>query len=94
MLLRTAGLGGVQIDADAGSARVGAGALWETSCPGRPSWVWLRCTARAPNVGIAGYTLGGGAGFYDRKHGLACNRVTAIELVTAGGEQDPRRCGE
>jgi FAD/FMN-containing dehydrogenase len=41
----------------------------------------------APNVGIAGYTLGGGVSFYARKHGLACNRVTAIELVTAGGEQ-------
>ena len=41
----------------------------------------------SPNVGITGYTLGGGVGFYPRKHGLACNRVTAIELVTAGGEQ-------
>jgi FAD/FMN-containing dehydrogenase len=41
----------------------------------------------SPNIGIAGYTLGGGVGFYHRKHGLACNRVTAIELVTAGGEQ-------
>src|SRR4029450_1117858 len=41
----------------------------------------------APNVGIAGYTLGGGLSFYVRKPGLACNRVTAIELVTAGGEQ-------
>ena len=57
------------------------------SCPRRPSWVSLRCTARAPNVGIAGYTLGGGVSFYHRKHGLACNRVTAIELVIAGGEQ-------
>jgi FAD/FMN-containing dehydrogenase len=41
----------------------------------------------APNVGVAGYTLGGGVSFYSRKHGLACNRVTAIDLVTAGGEQ-------
>ena len=39
----------------------------------------------APGVGIAGYTLGGGLSFYARKRGLACNRVTAIELVTAGG---------
>ena len=41
----------------------------------------------APNVGIAGYTLGGGLSFYVRKHGLACNRVTAMDLVVAGGEQ-------
>jgi hypothetical protein len=38
-------------------------------------------------VGIAGYTLGGGHSFYARKHGLACNHVTAVEVVTAGGEQ-------
>ena len=38
-------------------------------------------------VCIAGYTLGGGVSFYGRKHGLACSQVTAIELVTAGGEQ-------
>ena len=50
VLLRTAGLGGVQIDAAAGSARVGAGALWGTSCPRHPSWVWLRCTALPPTL--------------------------------------------
>ena len=33
VLLRTDGLGGVQIDADAGSARVGAGALWGELVP-------------------------------------------------------------
>jgi FAD/FMN-containing dehydrogenase len=87
VLLRTAGLGGVEIDADAGKVRVGAGALW---CDVVPRASELRLAAlhgSAPNVGIAGYTLGGGVSFYARKHGLACNRVTAIELVTAGGEQ-------
>src|SRR5690606_302706 len=37
----------------------------------------------APNVAVGGYTLGGGMGWYARAHGLACNRVTSIELVTA-----------
>jgi FAD/FMN-containing dehydrogenase len=87
VLLRTAGLGGVEIDADAGNARVGAGALWGDVVP-RASQLGLAALhGSAPNVGIAGYTLGGGVSFYARKHGLACNRVTAIELVTAGGEQ-------
>jgi hypothetical protein len=40
----------------------------------------------SPNVGIAGYTLGGGLSWLGRKYGWACNRVTAIELVTADGE--------
>ena len=67
-------------------ARVGAGTLWGDSSLGRPSWVSVPARL-GPNVGIAGYTLGGGVSFYHRKHGLACNRVTAMELVTAGGDQ-------
>ena len=87
VLLRTDGLGEVQIDADAGTARVGAGALWGDLLPRASELGLAALHGSAPNVGIAGYTLGGGVSFYHRKHGLACNRVTAIELVTAGGEQ-------
>lgn len=87
VLLRTAGLGGVQIDADAGSARVGAGALWGDLVSQASEQGLAALHGSAPNVGITGYTLGGGVSFYGRKHGLACNRVTAIEVVTAGGEQ-------
>jgi len=47
VLLRTASLDGVEIDADAGTARVGAGApsgaIWYR---GHPSWVSLPCMAR------------------------------------------------
>ena len=87
VLLRTAGLGGVQIDGDAGSARVGAGALWGELLPAASDRGFTALHGSSPTVCIAGYTLGGGVSFYGRKHGLACNRVTAIELVTAGGEQ-------
>ena len=87
VLVHTAGLGGVQIDAEAGSARVGAGALWGDVVPKASELGLAALHGSTPNVGIAGYTLGGGVGFYHRKHGLACNRVTAIELVTADGEQ-------
>jgi FAD/FMN-containing dehydrogenase len=87
VLVHTAGLGGVQIDAEAGSARVGAGALWADVVPKASELGLAALHGSAPNVGITGYTVGGGVSFYHRKHGLACNRVTAIELVTAGGEQ-------
>jgi FAD/FMN-containing dehydrogenase len=36
-------------------------------------------------VGVVGYTLGGGHGWLSRKHGLACNSVLAAEVVTAEG---------
>jgi FAD/FMN-containing dehydrogenase len=87
VLLHTAGLGGVDIDADSRTARVGAGALWSDVLLRASELGLAALHGSAPNVGIAGYTLGGGVSFYHRKHGLACNRVTAIELVTADGEQ-------
>jgi FAD/FMN-containing dehydrogenase len=41
----------------------------------------------SPDVGVVGYSLGGGIGWYARQHGMATNSVTAVELVTAEGEQ-------
>jgi FAD/FMN-containing dehydrogenase len=87
VLLRTARLGGVEIDTEAGTARVGAGALWGDVVPRASELGLAALHGSSPNVGIAGYCLGGGVGFYARKHGLACNRVTAMDVVTASGEQ-------
>src|SRR4051794_41368451 len=40
----------------------------------------------SPDVGVAGYVLGGGISWLGRKYGLAANSVVAIELVDADGE--------
>ena len=36
-------------------------------------------------TGIAGLTLGGGIGYLNGKHGLACDNVTSVDVVTADG---------
>jgi FAD/FMN-containing dehydrogenase len=36
-------------------------------------------------TGIAGLTLGGGIGWLGGKHGLACDNVTSVDIVTADG---------
>ena len=37
-------------------------------------------------TGIAGLTLGGGIGWLGGRHGLACDNVLSVDLVTADGE--------
>jgi hypothetical protein len=37
----------------------------------------------SPDVGVVGYTLGGGISWLARRYGLASNSVLAVELVTA-----------
>ena len=39
----------------------------------------------SPDVGVTGYTLGGGVSFLGRRYGLAASNVVAAEIVTADG---------
>ncbi len=86
ILLRTTAMTGVRIDADARVARASAGALWDDVVPVAAEHGLAPLAGSSPDVGVVGYTLGGGVGYLSRRHGLACNRVTAVELVTANGE--------
>ncbi len=87
LLVRTAAMDTVSIDADRRVARVGAGALWGDLVPQASDLGLAACHGSSPTVGIVGYSLGGGVGWYGRKHGLQTNRLTAIELVDATGTE-------
>ncbi len=86
ILLKTSALDAVEIDASARRARVGAGCRWGDVVPAAAEHGLAALHGSAPGAGIVGYTLGGGVGWYGRKHGIAANAVTAIEIVTADGE--------
>ena len=85
ILLKTAEMTGVEIDAGARRARVRAGTRWEDVTSGLSEHGLAALHGSSPDVGVVGYSLGGGMGWYGRKHGLQSNSVTAIELVTADG---------
>jgi UDP-N-acetylenolpyruvoylglucosamine reductase len=85
ILLRTDRLTGVEIDPERRLARVRAGSTWQDVVPAAAEHGLAALHGSAQDVSVAGYTLGGGIGWYGRKHGLAANSVTAIELVTADG---------
>lgn len=87
VLLRTAGMTGVTVDADARTARVGGGALWLDAVDAAAPYGLAALHGSSPDVGIAGYSLGGGLGWYARELGLQSNSVTAAELVTADGSR-------
>jgi FAD binding domain len=75
----------VSIDPGARRVRVGAGVKWERVVPQLSELGLAALHGSSPDVGIAGYSLGGGMGWLARKHGLQTNSVTALELVTADG---------
>ena len=68
-----------------------AGALWRDVTAPAAIHGLAPLAGSAGDVGIVGYTLGGGLSWLGRAHGLACNSVTAIELVTADGRRRPHR---
>jgi FAD binding domain len=85
LILNTSALTGVSIDAGARRVRVGAGTKWEKVTPQLSELGLAGLHGSSPDVGIVGYSLGGGIGWLARKYGMQANAVTAIELVTAEG---------
>ena len=70
--------------AEAGVALAGGQPRGDRARPGRAGRL-------LPDVGVVGYTLGGGLGWLGRRYGLAANSVLAVELVTADGTPRARR---
>ena len=86
VLVKTDALKGVEIDVGRRVARVASGSKWGDVVPKASDLGLAAPHGSTPDVSVAGYSLGGGVGWYARKLGLATNSVTAIELVTADGE--------
>lgn len=85
LLLDLSSMRGVRVDPLARTAYALPGSTWseydrETQAFGLASTGGL-----ISHTGIAGLTLGGGIGWLSRAHGLACDNLRAVDLVTAAG---------
>jgi FAD/FMN-containing dehydrogenase len=75
----------VGVDPDAREAAVGGGATMSHLDRATEPHGLATTGGRVSTTGIGGFTLGGGAGWIDRKLGLACDRLLSVDLVTADG---------
>ncbi len=85
LLLDTSRLNAIQIDADRRIARVGAGATWGAVDSAAEKVGLLGRAGSAPDVGVSGFTFGGGAGWLTRPYGLAAGALIAVDFVDGTG---------
>jgi FAD/FMN-containing dehydrogenase len=85
LLLNMREMRAVEIDAQNRRARVEAGTLWEDVVVPANEHGLTALHGSSPNVGVVGYSLGGGIGWLARTHGLSAESVLAVEVVTADG---------
>jgi FAD/FMN-containing dehydrogenase len=86
VLVKLERLRGVTVDPETRIARAPAGTIWIEVVEAAAEYGLAALAGSSPDVGVVGYTLGGGLSFLARKHGLMTNHVTAVEVVTADGE--------
>jgi FAD/FMN-containing dehydrogenase len=77
---------GVWVDLERGTARVQAGLTWAEVNHELQRFGLGATGGVIGTTGVSGLTLGGGLGWLVRKHGLACDNLLSIDVVTADGE--------
>src|SRR6478735_4353113 len=85
VIVRTSQMNTAIADPVRGIVRVEGGAVWEPAVDAAAAHGQAVLHGSSPDVGVAGYSLGGGIGWHARQHGLAANSITAVEIVLADG---------
>ena len=84
ILLKTSRMRRVDVYPATRTVRAEAGAEWQdVTVPAAEHG--LAALAGSRDVGVVGYTLGGGMGWLARRYGLAANSVTAVDVATPDG---------
>lgn len=87
LLISTRRMLELSIDPVERTARVGAGVRWKAVVDHAATFGLMGLCGSTTDVGVVGYTLGGGLPIMGRKYGFASDHVIAFELVTADGTQ-------
>jgi FAD/FMN-containing dehydrogenase len=76
----------VQVDPDAKTAAIGAGVKWAKVIEEAAPHGLAPLNGSSSDVGVVGYTLGGGLPVMGRTFGFSADHVVSLEVVTADGE--------
>ncbi|MBI1278045.1 MAG: FAD-binding protein [Anaerolineaceae bacterium] len=85
VLINTSPMQAVRIDPVTKSAWVEAGVKWGSVLEKAQVFGLAPLLGSTTDVGVVGYTLGGGMGWLARKYGLSADSVNFFEMVTADG---------
>jgi FAD/FMN-containing dehydrogenase len=85
LVIDLSGMRAVTVDPGRRTARAQGGALWRDFDAATHPHGLATTGGLISTTGVGGLTLGGGLGWLMRQHGLACDNVTAVEIVTADG---------
>ncbi|KAF4333054.1 FAD-binding domain protein [Fusarium beomiforme] len=90
-------LDGIKINEDIGTVTVGTGCTWRSIYKKLEPLGLMVVGGRSADVGVGGFTLGGGISFYAGERGWAVDNVRSFEVVLANGsivtatrENEPR----
>lgn len=75
----------VSVNPKARTVTIGGGATMRDLDRTTQSYGLATTGGRVSTTGVGGFLLGGGSGWLDRKLGLACDNLLAVELITAEG---------
>jgi FAD/FMN-containing dehydrogenase len=75
----------VRVDPGHRTARAEPGVTWRAFDHATQTFGLATTGGQISTAGIAGLTLGGGWGYLARKHGLSCDNLLSVDVVTADG---------
>lgn len=86
ILINTKNLKSVAIDPAGKKARIGAGARWQDVIEAAHVYGLAPVSGSSPDVGVVGFTIGGGYGITSRMHGLTIDNVSEVRIVIPNGD--------
>jgi FAD/FMN-containing dehydrogenase len=77
---------GIEVDPGARTGVAEGGVTWAEFDAATQEHGLATTGGLVSTTGVAGFTLGGGIGWLMRRHGLACDNLRSVEIVTADGQ--------